>query len=121
MEVNFATFAGNYSFMSGAGAWSTDVTIYDDGAFEAKGTVVIEANKAPKKYKSVLSKVEIDLPDFSYRYTSHPNVDKKHRGLWPASGINEYNVGMNATETITSNPLVIGADPLVEMKKEFLF
>lgn len=33
-EVTFATFAGNYSFMSGAGAWSTDVTIYDDGAFE---------------------------------------------------------------------------------------
>ena len=32
---------------------------------------------------------------------------------WAASGVNEANVGMTATETITSNPRVLGADPLV--------
>lgn len=96
---------------------STIISRNDDGRFEVKKAIVIERNKAPRKYKSVLSKVEIELPDFSYRYTSHPNVDPKDRGLWPACGINEYNVGMNATETITSNPLVNGGDPLVEYQK----
>jgi len=96
---------------------STIVARNDDGGFESKGTIVIEKNKAPKVYKSVLSKVKIELPDYSYRYTSHKNVSK-HRGWWPVGGINEYNVGMNATETITSNPLVEGGDPLVVMKKE---
>ena len=47
------------------------------------------------------------------RYTACPNVSKT-RGAWPACGINEANVAMTATETITSNPRVIGADPLVE-------
>ncbi len=96
---------------------STIISRNDDGRFEVKKAIVIERNKAPKKYKSVLSKVEIELPDYSYRYTSHPNVDGKERGFWPACGINEYNVGMNATETITSNPLVNGGDPLVEYEK----
>ena len=30
------------------------------------------------------------------------------------SGINELNVAMSETETITSNPRVLGADPLVK-------
>lgn len=92
---------------------STIIARTDDGGFEPKGTIVIGRNKAPKKYKSVISKVEVELPDFSYRYTSHPTV-KGTGGLWPASGINEYNVAMNATETITSNALVMGSDPLCE-------
>ena len=33
--------------------------------------------------------------------------------LWAASGVNAAQVGMTATETITSNPRVLGADPLV--------
>lgn len=37
----------------------------------------------------------------------------KGEGVWAASGVNEANVGMTATETITSNPRVLGADPLV--------
>lgn len=34
-------------------------------------------------------------------------------GIWAATGINSKNVGMTATETITSNPRVLGADPYV--------
>lgn len=33
---SFSKFVGNYSFMSGAGAWSTDVILYDDGTFEGE-------------------------------------------------------------------------------------
>ncbi len=47
------------------------------------------------------------------RYTDCPNVTKTS-GVWPACGINEANVAMTATETITSNSRAIGADPYVE-------
>ena len=47
------------------------------------------------------------------RYTSMPNA-LEGDGIWAASGVNEAHVGMTATETITSNPRVLGADPLVE-------
>lgn len=92
---------------------STIIARNDDGPFEAKRMVVIEKNKQPSKYKCKISHLEINLPKKNYRYTSCPSSDTK-RGLWPAFGINEKNVSMTATETITSNPLVLGADPLVE-------
>ena len=41
-----------------------------------------------------------------------PNAEKGE-GVWAASGVNAAQVGMTATETITSNPRVLGADPLV--------
>jgi len=41
-----------------------------------------------------------------------PNVDLKE-GIWAACGVNEKNVGMSATETITTNPRVLGVDPYV--------
>ena len=31
------------------------------------------------------------------------------QGIWAAGGVNEAGVGMTATETITSNPRVLGA------------
>lgn len=34
-------------------------------------------------------------------------------GIWAAAGVNAANVAMTATETITSNERVLGADPLV--------
>ena len=49
------------------------------------------------------------------RYTCVPNA-VKGEGIWAASGVNEEQVAMTATETITSNPRVLGADPLVEYK-----
>ena len=77
-----------------------------------KKFVVVHPEEQPRKYKSVISHVEIDLPDDPMGYTSVPNaVDGE--GIWAASGVNEANVGMTATETITSNPRVLGADPLV--------
>ena len=47
------------------------------------------------------------------RYTAVPNA-LKGEGIWAAHGVNAAGVGMTATETITSNARVLGADPLVE-------
>ncbi len=94
---------------------STIIARNDDGGFDAKKIVVNKAGNKAKAYKSVLSHVRVELPAESLRYTSAPNVSKKE-GLWPACGINEANVAMTATETVTSNPRVLGADPYVESK-----
>ncbi|MCR5189209.1 MAG: C69 family dipeptidase [Treponema sp.] len=83
------------------------------GQFCEKKFVVVNPKDQPKKYKTILSKQEIDLPDNPMRYTSTPNADKKE-GIWAAHGINEANVAMTATETITSNERVLGADPLTK-------
>ena len=95
---------------------STMISRTDDGFFDVKKLIVVEPKDQPKKYKSVISHVEIDLPENPMRYTSCPSVDPKH-GIWAATGINAANVGMTATETITSNPRVLAADPLVEYQK----
>ena len=96
---------------------STMIARTDDGFFDEKKLVVVDPKKQPRKYKSVLSHVEIPLPDDPMRYTACPSVDPKN-GTWAATGINEANVGMTATETITTNPRVLAADPLVELKKK---
>ena len=95
---------------------STMIARTDDGHFDVKKMIVVEPKKQPRKYKSVLSHVEIELPDNPMRYTACPSVDPK-KGIWAATGINEANVGMTATETITSNPRVLAADPLVELQE----
>lgn len=95
---------------------STMIARNDDGFFDVKKFVVVEPKKQVRKYKSVISHVEIELSDNPMAYTCCPNVDKK-QGVWAAAGINSANVGMTATETITSNARVLGADPLVTYEK----
>ena len=94
---------------------STMIARNDDspsGRFTPKKYVVVHPDEQPRKYISVLSHVEIDLPDNPMRYTAVPNA-LEGDGIWAANGVNEANVAMTATETITSNPRVLGADPLV--------
>ena len=94
---------------------STMIARNDDspsGRFTPKKYVVVHPDEQPRKYLSVLSHVEIDIPDNPMRYTAVPNA-LEGDGIWAASGVNEANVAMTATETITSNPRVLGADPLV--------
>ena len=94
---------------------STMIARNDDspsGRFTPKKYVVVHPDEQPRQYISVLSHVEIDLPDNPMRYTAVPNA-LEGDGIWAASGVNEANVAMTATETITSNPRVLGADPLV--------
>lgn len=95
---------------------STMIARNDDSAsghFTPKKFVVVHPEEQPRTYRSELSHVEIGLPDNPMRYTSMPNA-LKGEGVWAASGVNEAHVAMTATETITSNPRVLGADPLVE-------
>ena len=95
---------------------STMIARTDDGHFDEKKLIVVEPDQQPKIYKSVESHVEITLPENPMRYTSCPSVDPKH-GIWAATGINAANVGMTATETTTSNPRVLAADPMVELRE----
>ena len=95
---------------------STMIARNDDGFFDVKKLVTVMPDKQPKTYKSVIGHLEIELPDNPMRYTACPNVDKKD-GIWAATGINAASVGMTATETITTNPRVLGADPMVCRKK----
>ncbi len=82
------------------------------GKFDPKVFRVVLPGEQPRHYKSVRSGVEIELPDAPLRYTCMPNA-LPDEGIWGAAGINEANVAMTATETLTSNPRVLGADPLV--------
>lgn len=95
---------------------STMIARTDDGTFNVKKLIVVEPKRQPRRYKTVRSHLEIALPDAPMRYTASPNVDKED-GIWAATGINAANVGMTATETITSNPRVLAADPMVEYRK----
>lgn len=95
---------------------STMIARTDDGHFDVKKLVVVEPKDQPKQYKSVISHLEIPLPEEPLRYTACPSVDRE-KGIWAATGINAANVGMTATETITSNPRVLSADPLVVYQK----
>ena len=95
---------------------STMIARNDDsgaGHFTPKKFVVVSPEDQPVHYKSVLSHVEVELPDNPMRYTAVPNA-VPGKGTWAASGVNAANVGMTATETITANERVLGADPLVE-------
>ncbi|MCR4727183.1 MAG: C69 family dipeptidase [Lachnospiraceae bacterium] len=95
---------------------STMISRTDDGHFDVKKLISVDPKKQPKKYKCVESHLEIELKEKPMRYTASPNVDKSE-GVWAATGINEAGVGMTATETITSNPRVLAADPYVEYQK----
>lgn len=95
---------------------STMIARNDDssnGKFTAKKFQVIHPEDMPRIYKSVLSKFEVELPENPLQYTAMPNAVEGD-GMWAAAGVNLENIGMTATETITSNARVLGADPLVK-------
>lgn len=85
--------------------------------FTAKKYVIVHPEEQPKVYKSVISHVEIPLPEHPMRYSAAPNAIPG-QGIWAACGVNEKNVAMTATETITSNPRVLGADPMVVYQRQ---
>lgn len=95
---------------------STMIARNDDsfsGHFTPKRFAVCHPEQQPEIYTSVLSGVTVELPEKPLRYTAVPNAIPG-KGIWAASGVNEKNIAMTATETITSNERVLGADPLVK-------
>ncbi|WEV72596.1 C69 family dipeptidase [Bifidobacterium sp. ESL0790] len=87
-----------------------------NGEYNPKRFVVVKPDEQPRHYRSVLSHVEVDLPGNPLQYTSLPNADTAD-GVWGEAGVNEANVAMSATETLTTNERVLGADPFVERVK----
>ena len=82
--------------------------------FNPKRFVVVTPDKQPKDYKSVTSKCKVDLPENPMRYTAVPEIEPnvKKEGIWGEAGINAANVTMSATETSTTNPRILGIDPM---------
>jgi len=95
---------------------STFIARNDDsssGKFTPKKFSAVHPGDQPAVYTSVISHVSVKLPENPMRYTAVPNA-LKGEGIWAACGVNADNVAMTATETITSNERVAGADPLVK-------
>lgn len=80
---------------------------------EPQKFVVITPEQQGNEFYAVLSGCRIRLPKDPLRYTSTPEADES-QGVWAASGINEENIAMTATETITTNSRVLAIDPYVE-------
>lgn len=83
------------------------------GMFDAKHFIVVNPEEQPRRYQAKISGCELDLPDNPMRYTCTPSNDDSN-GIWGASGVNEANVAMTATETITTNARIQGIDPLLK-------
>ncbi|MEI3463458.1 MAG: C69 family dipeptidase [Bifidobacterium angulatum] len=99
---------------------STIIARDDDsgsGRYDPKRFIAVAPNNQPRHYRSVLSHVDIDLPDNPCRYSIVPNV-LPNRGVLAEAGVNEHNVAMSATETIAVNERVLAADPMVELQED---
>lgn len=97
---------------------STIIARDDDsgsGRYDPKRFIAVAPADQPRHYRSVLSHVEIDLPDNPCRYSIVPNV-LNNRGILAEAGANEHNVAMSATETIAVNERVAAADPFVALQ-----
>ena len=73
---------------------STMIARNDDsgsGHFTAKKFTVVHPEDLPKVYRSVLSHVEVPLPEGAMRFTAMPNA-VEGKGIWAASGVNAANV-----------------------------
>ena len=98
---------------------STIISRNDDspsGKFHIKRLAYYKENEYMRVYRSKISKVIIDLPDYNYQFTYVPNVEKGE-GIWGANGVNSKNVSMTATETISNNDEILSIDPLIDVSK----
>ena len=95
---------------------STIIARNDDsgsGTYDPKRFVVVQPHEQPRAYANVAGTFRIELPDDPCRYSIVPNV-RANRGILAEAGVNEHNVAMSATETISVNPRVLAADPFVK-------
>lgn len=95
---------------------STMISRNDDsqsGQYTEKKFITVSPEDQPRTYTSVISHCTVELPENPMRYVAVPNA-VKGEGIWAACGVNEDNIAVSATETITTNTRVLGADPLVQ-------
>ena len=81
-----------------------------EGIFNGKKHIVIKPEEQTNNYKFIISGIEIKLPENPLKYTAKPDAIEGG-GIYCES--NSLNIAMTATEKITSNPLILGSDPLV--------
>lgn len=79
-------------------------------AFDPQRFVYVKCADQPRHYESKTTAFKIDLPANPVGYTSTPDADSS-AGVFAAGGINQYNVAMTGTETITTNSRILGIDP----------
>ena len=99
---------------------STIIARNDDsgsGTYDPKRFIVVAPEEQPRRYTNVAGTFRIELPDDPCRYSIVPNV-RDNRGVLAEAGVNEHNVAMSATETISVNPRVLAADPYVKADKD---
>lgn len=110
MEIHTCTMflAGKKATLDG----STIVCREEDysNAFDPQRFVYVKPTEQPRHYESKSTSFKIDLPDDPVGYTSTPDADSS-AGVFAAGGINQHNVSMTGTLTITTNSRILGIDP----------
>ena len=106
-----AILVGKNATFDGSTMMARDEDIYE--YFNPKRHIIILPENQPHKYKSSTGDLEIILPENPLQYSSKPDA-REGSGIFGEAGTNSLNVSMTATETITTNPLVLGADPFVD-------
>ncbi|MBD5806835.1 C69 family dipeptidase [Limosilactobacillus walteri] len=110
MQHTCTTFlAGKNAMIDG----STIICREEDygNSFDPQRFVLIKPERQPREYRSKNTDFKLKLPIPKLKYTSTPDASDKE-GIFGAGGINSANVAMTATETITTNALVLSYDPL---------
>ena len=102
---------GKKATFDGSTMMARDEDIYED--FNPKRHIIILPQNQPKKYKSSTGDFELILPSNPLQYSSKPDA-REGSGIFGEAGTNSLNISMTATETITTNALVLGADPFVD-------
>ena len=86
-----------------------------NGEIHAKRFGIVLPQDQPRTYTTVGSHLTIELTETPMSYTYTPDANLK-LGIFGEAGINEANVAMTATETISTNARVLGADPYVALQ-----
>ena len=102
---------GKNATNDGSTMMARDEDIYED--FNPKRHIIVKPENHPRQYKSVNSDFKIELPENPLQYSSKPDA-REGSGIFGEAGTNSLNISMTATETITTNPLVLGADPFID-------
>ncbi len=76
-------------------------------------TVPAQTTETPIVFVDEHNGFTMELPLTSCQYVMTPRATSAHTGIWAESALNEYNVAISATETITPKPEALEADPYV--------
>lgn len=73
-----------------------------------------ETRSEPWTYTSGFNGFTMELPAASSQYISTPLAPSLNEGIWAEAAMNQYGVGITATESIYGSDAALAADPLVE-------